>query len=146
MTLMSLQVIDSSQDAPRQEVRFVLDGSPFWIVDTVERAANVHSYSTSIERFYISDEVLSDPVPPGVMMFFAGYQPMVVQPDLNDSVHEALAGLRNIVGTIKEGRPLSSRTADFDNLLERASALQGKPENIEEWARQLAEDVGDLTD
>lgn len=57
----------------------------------------------------------------------------------------AMAQLRAVVSAIREARPLPT-PPELDNLLTRAVASRGIPDNIEEWAHQLAEDVGDLND
>ena len=55
-----------------------------------------------------------------------------------------LENLKAVVEAIKKNRPLPY-SAD-DELLEQALAHQGTPEDIEAWAKQLADDVGSLTD
>jgi len=49
------------------------------------------------------------------------------------------------VSAIRQARPLAS-TPQLDELLTRAAQAHGTPENIEEWARRLAEDVSELSD
>ena len=65
----------------------------------------------------------------------------------NESLHlcAAMADLRAVVNVIKEGRPLPP-APDLDDLLSRAVQLRGRPENAEEWARQLAADITELVD
>jgi hypothetical protein len=55
-----------------------------------------------------------------------------------------MAGLRRVIGAIQESRPLPS-SPELDALLDQALE-PGTSENIQEWARKLGEDVGDLTD
>ena len=62
-----------------------------------------------------------------------------------DATSAAMADLRAVVGAIQEARALPV-TPGLDELLARAVQLRGRPNNIEEWARQLATDVGKLTD
>jgi len=64
---------------------------------------------------------------------------------IESAFHAGLSELRGIVSAIRQGRPLAS-TPEFDVLLTRAARAHGTPENIEEWARQLAEDISDLVD
>lgn len=61
------------------------------------------------------------------------------------AIHAALSELRLIVSAIRQARPLAS-TPEFEVLLTRAAQAHGTPENIEEWARRIAEDISDLTD
>ena len=59
---------------------------------------------------------------------------------------EALTSLQGVVRAIAESHPIPI-DPDLDELLTRAAALRGAPsDDIEAWARHLAEDVGDLTD
>jgi len=64
---------------------------------------------------------------------------------IESEIDAGLSDLRRIVSAIRQARPLTS-APDFDALLMRAAQAHGTPENIEEWARQLAEDISDLTD
>jgi len=59
--------------------------------------------------------------------------------------HAGLSELRAVVRAIRETRPLAS-TPEFDDLLGRAARAHGTPDDIEEWARRLAEDVSGLAD
>jgi hypothetical protein len=61
------------------------------------------------------------------------------------AIHAGLSELRGIVSAIRQARPLAS-TPQLDELLTRAAQAHGTPENIEEWARRLAEDVSELSD
>ncbi len=58
---------------------------------------------------------------------------------------DAMARLDAIVDAITGARPLPCSPA-LDDLLARAVQSQGKPQNVREWARRLAESVGDLED
>ncbi len=60
-------------------------------------------------------------------------------------LRSAMVELRAVVKVIEEGRPLPP-VPELDDLLSRAVQLGGRPSNIEEWARQLAADVGELVD
>jgi hypothetical protein len=61
------------------------------------------------------------------------------------SFEEDLSNLCSITRAIKEGSPLQ-RSARFEALLDRALAAKGIPEDINTWARRLAENVVDLDD
>lgn len=64
----------------------------------------------------------------------------------SDEVRNAMAALRDVVAIIREGRTLPAN-AELENLLTQALPSQrAAPENVEEWARRLAESVGVLTD
>jgi hypothetical protein len=41
---------------------------------------------------------------------------------------------------------LASISPEYDKLLDKAVARRGTPEDVEEWAKQLAGDIADLTD
>lgn len=56
-----------------------------------------------------------------------------------------LADLQNIVSAI-HNRSRLQLSEQVEALIERASRAHGIPENLEEWARRLADDVGDLVD
>jgi len=56
------------------------------------------------------------------------------------------ADLDAVIGAIRESRPLSPPSPEVADLIARAVQLQGAPVDINEWARQLADDVADLTD
>lgn len=58
---------------------------------------------------------------------------------------DPLQGVREVVSAIKQARPLPT-TQSFDELLRRASAERGTPEDIESWASSLARKTGDLND
>ena len=60
-------------------------------------------------------------------------------------INAAMADLRAVVRAIGEERPLGL-SPGLDDLLARASQVEGPPPNIEEWARQLAADICGLTD
>lgn len=62
-----------------------------------------------------------------------------------DVINAAMANLRAVVGSIQAAEPLPTTVA-LEELLRRAVQSQGTPGNIEEWSRQLAQDVGTLTD
>jgi hypothetical protein len=57
-----------------------------------------------------------------------------------------MSGLRSVVSAIKAGRPVSLDASLNDLLAEVASQEKEEPENIEDWARHMAESVGDLAD
>lgn len=63
-----------------------------------------------------------------------------------DPVARSVADLRTVVAAIRESRPPLKITPNLDNLLTRAIQSQGPPSNIDEWARRIADEVGDLTD
>ncbi len=58
---------------------------------------------------------------------------------------DPLQGVREVVSAIKEARPLPT-TQGFDELLRRAGASRGTPEDVETWASNLARRTGDLSD
>ena len=60
-------------------------------------------------------------------------------------VGTAMVELHAVVAAISQARPLAI-PADLDDLLTRATLCHGLPANIDDWARQLGEDVGALTD
>jgi hypothetical protein len=57
-----------------------------------------------------------------------------------------MAQLSEIVGAITSSQPPPSVSPEFDTLLDKAIACQGTPDNIEEWAAHIADQVSDLTD
>jgi hypothetical protein len=59
--------------------------------------------------------------------------------------YDPLEGVREVVSAITHGHPLET-SQRFDALLRRAAEARGTPEDIEAWARELADDSGDLTD
>jgi len=61
-------------------------------------------------------------------------------------VEDTMASLRGLVTLIQGGTLLGSGSADFEELLTKAAGLRGTPSDIEAWANQLAESVGDFTD
>jgi hypothetical protein len=61
------------------------------------------------------------------------------------AIQAGLSELRAIVSAIRQARPLTS-TPQLDELVARAAQAHGAPENIEEWARRLAEDDSELGD
>lgn len=62
------------------------------------------------------------------------------------SADNAIEDLRTVVAMIREGHLLPAPSDGFDELLTRAIAARGTPTNIDAWAQQLADHVGDLTD
>ena len=58
----------------------------------------------------------------------------------------ALYDLRTVVTVIQERNPLPAGSPALEDLLTRAIALRGRPADVDAWARQIAEDSGDLTD
>ena len=87
----------------------------------------------------------------GIQYRVVASEPFVSTGDLcepaGDAIHmeTAMAELRAVVNEIREVRPLPPAPS-LDDLLARAVQLRGTPANIEEWARQLASDVGELVD
>jgi hypothetical protein len=71
--------------------------------------------------------------------------PAINKDEPNDVATAAIARLRAIVGAIKEARPLPNHQ-ELDDLLNRATASRGRPCNVQEWARRLAQDIADLND
>jgi hypothetical protein len=53
--------------------------------------------------------------------------------------------IKGIVRAIQESQPLA-RSDAFDKMLDKAMERQGKPNNIEEWAKSIAGEVLNLTD
>ena len=60
-------------------------------------------------------------------------------------VAASIASLRDIVSSIKEGTPLPPMLG-INDLFMRAAQMRGTPGNLQEWARQLATDIGEFTD
>jgi hypothetical protein len=56
-----------------------------------------------------------------------------------------LAELRSIISGIGLG-VVPQRSQEFEELLRRALAVQGQPEDVDQWARRLAQDVSNLDD
>ena len=57
----------------------------------------------------------------------------------------SLCELRSLVSAIGL-KPAPKRSVEFEQLLERALAVQGDPKDIEQWAQGLARDVSNLDD
>ena len=64
-----------------------------------------------------------------------------IDEELDWSIHQ----LEEMVNIIKENRPLPPPSPEIEALLTQALERRKEPLN-EEWARQLANDVGSLTD
>ena len=61
------------------------------------------------------------------------------------AINTAMEDLRAVVSAIRDARPVSTLKG-LDDLLTRAAKSQGSPRNVEEWARRLAADIGELAD
>lgn len=58
---------------------------------------------------------------------------------------DPLQDVREVVRAIEEARPLPT-SQGLDALIRRAAALHGTPEDIESWARKLANETSKLND
>lgn len=61
------------------------------------------------------------------------------------AVDSAMAGLGDLVKMIRQGGSMPVN-ASIDDLLSQAVLAQGAPRDIQDWARQLSADAGELTD
>lgn len=71
--------------------------------------------------------------------------------DVNSEIAAApmspFAGLDAVIAAIRESRPLAPPAPEIARVIEQAIRLQASaPPDVDEWARQLASDVADLTD
>jgi len=72
---------------------------------------------------------------------------LIIETPTGDQLAEnALYDLRAVVTVIQERNPLPAGSLALEDLLTRAIALRGRPADADAWARQIAEDIGDLTD
>jgi hypothetical protein len=97
---------------------------------------------------------------PGDILFVDPYSAVEASPCFEPTHREALlletappvhqspfAGLDAVIAAIRESRPLPALTPEVADLVAQAVGLQGTaPTDIDEWARQLASDVANLTD
>ena len=64
---------------------------------------------------------------------------------LSNSFSAALSDLNEIVTAIRERTPMHL-SSDVEDLIDRATEVHGPPEDINEWARRLVEDIRDRAD
>ena len=64
---------------------------------------------------------------------------------LDTTIKESFEEMRSLIAAINSGQTLAAAD-EFDGLLTRAANSQSVPEDIDEWARRLAGDVGNLND
>ena len=64
---------------------------------------------------------------------------------LSTSFSAALGDLSEIVAAIRERAPMRL-SAEVEDLIDRAAEAYGTPEDIDEWARRLVDDVRDRAD
>jgi hypothetical protein len=79
------------------------------------------------------------------VMFQAGIKLFAERANSSTTFASGLVDMQNIVAVIRDRSPL--RLSDrIEALIERAVQARGTPDNVEDWARRLANDVRDLTD
>jgi len=65
---------------------------------------------------------------------------------LASETERALNDLHSVVEHVQVGQLFAPMSQGFEELLTQALQQRGTPENVDTWARTLADDVGDLTD
>jgi len=100
--------------------------------------ANEEWRTMDVEMFYVPQGSFSE-----TQVIASGTLGAAVS--VSDVSSTAIAELRAVVGAIKGARSLPEFPG-LDDLLTLALESRGAPRDVEEWARQLSEDVGTLID
>jgi len=96
--------------------------------------------------FLVAKHHLIEPQCYSKLFFWSAPQTRLAVSDWETAPTHPIAELRALVTSIRDRTPLSPPSAGFDELLTRAAALHGVPDNISAWADKLSADIADLVD